>query len=621
MKDVFKEIVTRRLKEAPDSTAKTELIEELTENLNCRYEDMLQAGTEPEEAKNRAVDALGDTDELVEYLKGLEPDQPLPELVLDTDKPDGGQIDEILRNVEAILRGALKKAKGTLQEAKDKVRDGVKGEMEIHVHVDTGSETETDMQEIEEAMNRKEEELDAAREALEELENARDALENVSDRAIVEQALADIEVKIGAKAAEISALEDEFAALEDEYAALEDEDELDDDELDELDDDELDDDDLDSELHSWYRYNPESRDDDLDDDDLDDDGSSWKITYQKNGRNVEFTSEDLKASVKDVMAEIKDAVRGAADLTKDVYESAKDAAGQVYEDMAAACTPDTAVKADEPIDGAELCAIDVQSYRGDILVRMSQPEDGDVLVGGDIEGFDVFRSKDGVLTIRPIRTETSAFFSGRGMFSGGSSADVVLDLPCRQWKNLKLSSTYGDIRLEGESADRVSITNVSGDIRVKLSTCAALTCRSTNGDISWTGDASDLRLESVSGDVSFRGNADSAVAKTTSGDLTLEGAVCAAVAKSISGDVILRSSVLPDRLETSTTSGDMKVNIPDDGGFTAQFRTISGGFTSDFFTGKMGGRNCVFNYQGGGKRVYTFASVSGDVKIEKYKKG
>lgn len=620
MKDVFKEIVTRRLSGAPDSTAKTELIEELTENLNCRYEDMVQAGTEPEEAKNLAVDALGDTNELVEYLKGLEPDQSLPELVLDADKPDGGQIDEIIRNVEAILRGALKKAKGTLQEAKDKVRDGVKGGTEVHVHVSSDSETETAMQEIEEAMNRKAEELDAAREALEELENARDALEDVSDRAIVEQALADIEVKIGAKAAEISALEDEYAALEDEYAALEDEyaaleDDLDDDDDDD-DDDELDD--LDDELTDL-----DAELADLDDElaDLDDE-NGWKFTYHhKGGRSVEITSEELKASVKDVMAEIKDAVCGAADLTKDVYESAKNAAEQAYKDMADACTPDTMVKADEPIDGAELCAIDVQSYNGNITVRMSQPEDGDVLVGGDIGSFDVFRSKDGVLTIRPIRTETFAFFSGRGMSGGGSAEAVVLDLPCRQWKNLKLSSTYGDIHLEGESADRVSITNVCGDISGKLSTCAALMCRSTNGDISWAGDASDLRLESVSGDVTFRGNADSVAAKTTSGDLTLEGAVCAATAKSIAGDVILRSNVLPDRLEAATTSGDMEVSIPDAGGFTAQFRTISGRFTSDFFTGKMGGRNCVFNYQGGGKRVYTFASVSGDVTLEKNKRG
>lgn len=603
MKEVFKEIVTRRLGGAPDSTAKTELVEELTENLNCRYEEMIQSGVEPEEAKNRAVDALGDTDELVEYLKSLEPDQPLPEPVPNEEKSDGGQIEEILHNVEGILRGALKKAKGTIREARDKVRDGVSGEVHVEVHASEASETEREMSELEETMERMEKELDAAREALEELENARDALEEVSDQSIVAQALADVEVKIGAKREEISRLEEEFAAVEDEYAALEDE-------LDEDDDDD-DDDDLDD------------LDDDLDDldDDLDDDGEGkgWKITCQMGGRSFELNSEELKGSMKSAMKDIKQVIRDATNTARDACETAADAASRVYEDVAAACAPDTAVDADRPIDAAQLCAIDVQNYSGEITVRMSQPEDGDVLVGGDVDRLEVSRSKDGVLTIRPVRTETSAFFSGRGVFSGGS-ADVVLDLPCREWKSLRLASTYGDIRLEGDhAAERVCLTSVSGDICGKLPTCAALMCRATNGDVSWVGDASELRLESVSGDITFRGSADKVDAKTTSGDLTLEGALCAATAKSIAGDVCLRSRIQPDALEVATTSGDAWVGIPNTEGFTVRYRTISGEFTSDFFTGRMSGRSCVFNYQGGGKRVYAFSTISGDVELREYK--
>ena len=166
MKVTFKEIVAQRLSAAPDSTAKGELIEELGENLYCRYADLVNSGVEPEEAKSRAVDALGDTDELVEYLKGLEPDQPLPELVIDPDKPDGGQIEEILRNVEDILRGAFHKAKTVFHDAKEAVKEGFESEVHIHVEEDTLSEAERKMNELEHAMEEKQEQLDAAREAL-----------------------------------------------------------------------------------------------------------------------------------------------------------------------------------------------------------------------------------------------------------------------------------------------------------------------------------------------------------------------------------------------------------------------------------------------------------------------
>ena len=63
MKLTLKEIVAQRLSAAPESTAKAELIEELGENLYCRYTDLINSEVEPEEARARAVDALGDRSE------------------------------------------------------------------------------------------------------------------------------------------------------------------------------------------------------------------------------------------------------------------------------------------------------------------------------------------------------------------------------------------------------------------------------------------------------------------------------------------------------------------------------------------------------------------------------
>lgn len=615
MKLTLKEIVAQRLSAAPESAAKTELIEELAENLFCRYTDLTNSGVESEDAKARAVDALGDTDELVEYLKSLEPDQPLPELVLDSDKPDGGQIEEILQNVEDILRGAFHKAKSAFKEAKDAVKEGFEAEVsaKVHIHEEDGTlgELEQKLADLENAKEETQQKLEEAREALGELEEAREALEAVSDQSIVADALSDIEMKIGAKEAEIEKLEAECEALEEEYDQVEEKlDGLEDAEFEEMEDLE----------------------------DMDEDGvpeKGWKVTYQKGTHNVEITSDELKASMKDMMKDIEKVIRDATGMAKDVTKSACQAAKEgskaaveaaregskaAWDAAAAACTPDTAVTPQEPIDAAQLKGIDVQTFSGDITVRMSQDPEGDVLVGGDIEDIEVFRSHDGILTIRPVKTETTSFFFGRGIYNSGSSADVVLDLPRREWEFLKLTATSGEVELTGDCpVNNITVTSVSGDIRGRIPTCAKVVCKTTNGDIRWEGDVSDFRVESISGDVEFRGSADSISAKTTSGDLTVEGAACAAGIKTISGDVCLRSNVMPDKIDIGTTSGDMWVDIPDAGSFTARFRSTSGDFTSDFFTGRMGGRNCVFNYQGGGERVYSFGSISGDVELRKYR--
>ena len=618
MKVTLKDIVTKRLAAAPESTAKSELIEELSENLFSRYTDLTAGGVSEEDARDRAVDALGDTNELVEYLKGLEPDQSLPEQVLDSEKADGGQIEEILHNVEDILRGAFQKAKTAFRDAKDAVKQGINTEDRTYTRKYDGElgELEQKIHDLETAMEENQRRLEAEEEALGQLENARDVLEAVGDQSAVEKALADIEVKIGAKEAEIEALEEAYAAMEEQFDALEEEFDALEEALDAEDDSDV----HDAEI--TFEHDKSS-------------DKGWKVTYEdKKGHSVEFGSDELKDSVKDMMKDIEQVIREATGMAKDITKSAckaakegskaamdaaKEGSKAAWEAAAAACTPDTAVEANQPIDAAQLKGIDVQTYGGDITVRMSQDTDGDVLVGGDIEDIEVFRSADGVLTIRPIKTETASFFFGRGIFNSSSSADVILDLPRRNWEFLKLSTTNGDVNLSGDMpVDQVAVSSVSGDINAKLPTCAKAVFRTTNGDIRWTGDVSDFRMESISGDVQFRGSADSVCAKTTSGDLTVEGSACAAGIKTVSGDVCLRSSVLPDKMDVVTTSGDMWIDIPDAGPFTAKFRSTSGDFTSDFFTGRMGGRSCTFTYQGGGKSQYNFASISGDVELRKY---
>ncbi|MDE6922238.1 MAG: permease prefix domain 1-containing protein, partial [Oscillospiraceae bacterium] len=66
------ETVANRLAAAPQSAEKDELVEELADNLYHRFLDMTGAGVDEQGAFDRAMDDLGDVDELLAYL-GVNP--------------------------------------------------------------------------------------------------------------------------------------------------------------------------------------------------------------------------------------------------------------------------------------------------------------------------------------------------------------------------------------------------------------------------------------------------------------------------------------------------------------------------------------------------------------------
>ena len=74
----FANEIAVRLSGAPESDAKAGMIEELAENLASRYSDMTSGGMGEGEAFARAMEELGDTEELTAYLNSLGPDEPLP---------------------------------------------------------------------------------------------------------------------------------------------------------------------------------------------------------------------------------------------------------------------------------------------------------------------------------------------------------------------------------------------------------------------------------------------------------------------------------------------------------------------------------------------------------------
>ena len=119
MRTKFVIAVTGRLSAAADSDAKVELIEELSENLYSRWQDLVVGGTDEGEAYNLALEDLGNVDELLAYLESLGPEGTLP-------RQENGARDfagDLFRGVENVFRETMHQTKDAIGQANTIIRD------------------------------------------------------------------------------------------------------------------------------------------------------------------------------------------------------------------------------------------------------------------------------------------------------------------------------------------------------------------------------------------------------------------------------------------------------------------------------------------------------------------
>ena len=94
--------VAERLSGAKDSNTKTELIEELSENLYQRYADLAAEGMSEEDAYLRAMEDLGDVSELLEYLEDMGSE------TAEENRSQGREhFNDFLKGVEDVVRETI----------------------------------------------------------------------------------------------------------------------------------------------------------------------------------------------------------------------------------------------------------------------------------------------------------------------------------------------------------------------------------------------------------------------------------------------------------------------------------------------------------------------------------
>ena len=579
MKVKLANAVAAKLASAPQSADKDELIEELSDNLYRRFLDMTGAGVPEEEAFNRALDDLGDVDELLSYL-GVEPETDLKITVT----PDGSQAEIDVRDGQRVVINTgddfpitVKSGdeppvtdKTQPQDESEPAADGnakppfegdvrygyqpkgstdARSDVHYDYHADVSpNDLDAILASVSEACNTA---IDQAKAAL---KQAKDAMKR---RTTVQRDKNHVNVHFNTHPDAPTPPETPEPPAGWEFEA-------------ELDRDQ---------------------------------GRFFAGAGPKQQRDIiyGFGFDKAKGGFFTQWGEWKGGYRSGEEV-RGPHFSGEDSGMQANDDGSYSVT---ALR--------DLRGIEVQTVAGDVVIHVSEAPDAGVIIDGDVDDLDVTCSADGVLTIREGRTASSSFFSRRGI----GSADVELYLPRRHWETILVSTVSGDVEIDrdGLDIDSLSVHTSSGDLNVRLRACGQLHFQSSSGDLDLSGTCDSLHVETASGDATLQGQIKDAAIKTASGDIQMEGVADRFLARTMSGDVEVETSVLPQVMDLSSKSGDCHARIPEAGPFSLRMKTVSGEMDCELHMNYING---VFVYGDGSGPSYSMTSISGDVVLERY---
>lgn len=228
-------------------------------------------------------------------------------------------------------------------------------------------------------------------------------------------------------------------------------------------------------------------------------------------------------------------------------------------------------------------------------VRVEPSPDGQIHALCEAEGGSLkVDRKDGVMTIQPDTDWGSDTISGtarriwgQALSLIGGQPDILLQLPQSSGIELHITTTSGDLSVDGLSLSGLMIRTTSGDAQCR--------CLQVSGGV---------RMDSTSGDLNFEGGCSRMEAVSISGDIRLDGAVSDGWLKNTSGDIDVRLPRLDSlSLIAKTVSSDVHVSLPEGMAAEVLCHAVSGDV-----------RQYVSSQPGSPCRV-ELSTVSGDLMI------
>ena len=205
---------------------------------------------------------------------------------------------------------------------------------------------------------------------------------------------------------------------------------------------------------------------------------------------------------------------------------------------------------------------------------------------------------------------------------------LTVSLPWELVKNahfeeidIETTSAYAYVSAD---AQKIELSTLSGDARVMGANCPEVEIETTSGNAGVVdGTWARVDISTLSGAIELAGDAESAEIETTSGKVDIAGALGALDFESVSGDLTL-SSERALRLDAETTSGAVRLYLPELNGFDLDFSSTSGALETDL-TGREGTmiacgdrftRYSVPALDGGETSELAVKTVSGGLQIE-----
>ena len=215
------------------------------------------------------------------------------------------------------------------------------------------------------------------------------------------------------------------------------------------------------------------------------------------------------------------------------------------------------------VEGMEQIKID--AVNADVTVRYGDGEEIRVL-SDSAEGVEVTQSLDGTLVVTQKKKADFTLFM---IDFGRNAREITVLLPAGFAPALTVSTVSGDVKLEADTLDETKLKTTSGDISIPSLSCRAFSAETVSGDLELGNLTADtFSVSTTSGDVDF----DLVAApggvhlSSVSGDMdgTLSGARedYAVSVSTVSGDTGLASGGEgPIRLTAATVSGDIDVRF------------------------------------------------------------
>ena len=136
--------------------------------------------------------------------------------------------------------------------------------------------------------------------------------------------------------------------------------------------------------------------------------------------------------------------------------------------------------------------------------------------------------------------------------------------------------------------------------------------------------SADFDVEALTFDDAFREEeiafvkADTVAVSTVSGKIELDGSFRRVTGGSTSGEIDLTLRSCPEKLNLTSVSGDIELELPEDAGFTLNHSTVSGGLSSEL---RLNWKwNDLYTYGDSDSSEFTVSTTSGDLDIKKIEK-